>query len=121
MLDHERITVSPVRRVHRVEAHPPISYVDLQSVAVVLHFMDPARPRGRLGREGRSARRDESSRRIAPAARVTRTAQHARHIGAGSRNNPRTFAFKPVEAGMPWRGAARQTPWWPGPMDGPRL
>src|SRR5262245_29704621 len=62
--DNQRITLRPLSAVDGVEAHPPISNMDLEPIAIVLQFVRPARSRRRLLGGDWLTRMDESGWRI---------------------------------------------------------
>ena len=77
VLDDQRVALRPIRAIHCVEAHPAITNVDLQPIAIVLQLMRPARPRGWLGGDARLTGMNEGSRRVErPASGTTHTLQH---------------------------------------------
>jgi hypothetical protein len=63
-LHDTRITLRPIISVHRVEPHPSIADVNLQSVTVMLQFVNPARTAGWALGDDRTARMNETGRRI---------------------------------------------------------
>ena len=78
--NNQRISLRPVRAVHRVEPHVPIADMDLQSIAIVLQLVCPIRPSGRLLGVSRLTGINESGRRIiGPAAEPARN--HASNKG----------------------------------------
>ena len=73
------------RAIDRVEAHSPVTNMDLEPIAVMLQFVRPARSTRWLLGDDWLARMDESSGRIqGPAARATQTKQHSADIGQGT-------------------------------------
>ena len=57
--NNQRVTLRPIRPI--VQPHPTVADMDLESVPVMLQFVHPARPSGRLLGDNRKARMDESS------------------------------------------------------------
>ena len=66
-------------RLHKLDALALLAGED--PVSVVLDLVQPARPGGRMGDEGRLTRLDEAGRRGAPGTRRRDTPQHARDVG----------------------------------------
>src|SRR5262245_9819654 len=56
-----RIAFGPIISIYRVETHPPVADMNLQSITVMLQLVRPARTGWRLPGDNRLTRMDESS------------------------------------------------------------